>query len=549
MFMILRTFIFSFLIGISFLASPASTFAHSISRGVGTAIIITFKKDKIHILYDVGFGPNYARQTQLKMDKNRDFKIDEKEAKKYRDAILKKHIEPGLVFTLNDHEFKPRLVKSYDVQLEGEVADLAFDFYYEFEIEVPFATDKDRQRRIFLKVKNDVLKQVVTNTHLFIVPYSGHVPEVSYDIILPEPILELTGYQMFGPQLEMAFDYSKGNLLKDHPAQFLLIDGSITEAKPYETEPEESSITKINSQTTDVETQKPPPISESVETEEKEKQEASDAFLANVIQRDDLNFWGQLGFILLAFIYGLGHALTPGHGKSMVSTYLMGTKGRMRDVLLLGGITTLTHTFCVCLIALIIHIILEEAIEAKAFQDNAIVFLRIAGSTTLVLIGGYLFFKRVEWMGHPERMTNHSHSNEDPASSPTEVSDEENSSSTKPNVLNLLWVGMVGGLVPCTGALSVLAFGLLYPERRLFSFLLLLVFSLGLGTVLIAIGSLLISGKTMMLAGSLKKKRTFSYAPGLSALLLTGLGAFYLVLTLKEHGSEFANWFITSLGL
>ena len=47
---------------------------------------------------------------------------------------------------------------------------------------------------------------------------------------------------------------------------------------------------------------------------------------------------------LLAFAMGAMHALSPGHGKAMVAAYLVGTKGKPRDAVALGGIVTATHT-------------------------------------------------------------------------------------------------------------------------------------------------------------------------------------------------------------
>ena len=41
--------------------------------------------------------------------------------------------------------------------------------------------------------------------------------------------------------------------------------------------------------------------------------------------------------LLAAFGWGAVHALSPGHGKGMVAAYLVGTRGRARDAVALGG--------------------------------------------------------------------------------------------------------------------------------------------------------------------------------------------------------------------
>ena len=48
--------------------------------------------------------------------------------------------------------------------------------------------------------------------------------------------------------------------------------------------------------------------------------------------------------LVAAFGWGAVHALSPGHGKAMVAAYLVGTRGRPRHAVALGGIVTVTHT-------------------------------------------------------------------------------------------------------------------------------------------------------------------------------------------------------------
>ncbi len=48
--------------------------------------------------------------------------------------------------------------------------------------------------------------------------------------------------------------------------------------------------------------------------------------------------------LLVALFWGAAHAFSPGHGKAIVAGYLVGTRGRPRDALMLGLIVTVTHT-------------------------------------------------------------------------------------------------------------------------------------------------------------------------------------------------------------
>ena len=62
---------------------------------------------------------------------------------------------------------------------------------------------------------------------------------------------------------------------------------------------------------------------------------------------------GLLG-ILLSLALGAGHAFLPGHGKTIMAAYLVGRRGRLRDVVTVGATVTLTHTAGVLLLGLAI---------------------------------------------------------------------------------------------------------------------------------------------------------------------------------------------------
>ncbi|MCG5217896.1 HoxN/HupN/NixA family nickel/cobalt transporter [Streptosporangium soli] len=56
--------------------------------------------------------------------------------------------------------------------------------------------------------------------------------------------------------------------------------------------------------------------------------------------------------VLLAVVLGAGHALIPGHGKTIMAAYLAGRSGRPRDALVVGATVTATHTLGVLVVGL-----------------------------------------------------------------------------------------------------------------------------------------------------------------------------------------------------
>ena len=76
--------------------------------------------------------------------------------------------------------------------------------------------------------------------------------------------------------------------------------------------------------------------------------------------------------------------------------------------------------------------------------------------------------------------------------------------------------------------------GLRYPDRFGYVLGLLLVYSIGLGSVLVAIGALFVSGKYLLLRRSPRRDLILSGLPAVSALFIAALGAYFLTASLLE---------------
>ncbi len=61
------------------------------------------------------------------------------------------------------------------------------------------------------------------------------------------------------------------------------------------------------------------------------------------------------GFVYLVSSFWLGalHAATPGHGKTIAASYIVGARGRPVDAFVLGIFVTLSHTSGIVLVALL----------------------------------------------------------------------------------------------------------------------------------------------------------------------------------------------------
>ena len=64
----------------------------------------------------------------------------------------------------------------------------------------------------------------------------------------------------------------------------------------------------------------------------------------SLISMENLTLPTMLLALVIAFVWGGAHALTPGHGKTIVAAYLVGSRGTIKHALFLGLTTTVTHT-------------------------------------------------------------------------------------------------------------------------------------------------------------------------------------------------------------
>ncbi|MFJ4921665.1 nickel/cobalt transporter [Streptomyces sp. NPDC088725] len=88
--------------------------------------------------------------------------------------------------------------------------------------------------------------------------------------------------------------------------------------------------------------------------------------------------------VLLSFVLGAGHALLPGHGKTVMAAYLAGRRGRTRDAVTVGATVTATHTAGVLVIGLCL-----TAFSSLA-GDTVLNWLGVAGGALVTLVGASL---------------------------------------------------------------------------------------------------------------------------------------------------------------
>ena len=123
--------------------------------------------------------------------------------------------------------------------------------------------------------------------------------------------------------------------------------------------------------------------------------------------------------LVVSFVLGGLHALTPGHGKAIVAAYLVGSKGRVIDAVFLGLVVTFTHTFSVVALGIVMLV-------AQGFApDDIVPWLSMFSGILIVGIGAWLLARNMKQYysggahsqahGHPhDHSHGHDHSHDHP---------------------------------------------------------------------------------------------------------------------------------------
>ncbi|MGH3071245.1 MAG: nickel/cobalt transporter [Gaiellaceae bacterium] len=230
-----------------------------------------------------------------------------------------------------------------------------------------------------------------------------------------------------------------------------------------------------------------------------------------LVSRGDLSFGVILVSLALAAFWGAAHALTPGHGKAIVAGYLVGTKGRPLDALLLGGIVTVTHTIGVFALGLV-TLLLSQFIVPESLYP----WLTLLSGVLVIAVGASVLLSRLRRRGH-----GHSHGH-----------DHSHDHSHAIDRRGLLGVGVAAGLLPCPSALVVLLSAIAL-HRVGFGLALIVAFSVGLAATITSIGLVAVLAKRAFSRLSLNGP-VVRLLPAASALAILAVGVGITVNALPE---------------
>ncbi|MCI5222261.1 MAG: high frequency lysogenization protein HflD [Candidatus Electrothrix sp. AR4] len=257
-----------------------------------------------------------------------------------------------------------------------------------------------------------------------------------------------------------------------------------------------------------------------------------------------------------AVTLGALHAFEPGHGKTLIGAYMIGTKGRARDGLFLGAIVTVTHTFSVVLLGLAAKIL------SKTYSEEILHnWLGFVSAGIILVVGVWILRQRLSSNAahHHLHLFGKSHSHEHPHEhshvhkghdnhhthgdtsdhtnkEPHEHSHEHHDHSVEygkkkaKNKWELFMLGVSGGIIPCPAAIATLL-AAIAAGKIAQGLSVTLFFSLGLGIVMMSIGAALSqTGRlTEKVSENLELSRKLGIVSGVLIVLIGSYTMFHSV--------------------
>ena len=265
--------------------------------------------------------------------------------------------------------------------------------------------------------------------------------------------------------------------------------------------------------------------------------------LPAIFREADLTPFVILASILTAIVIGAGHAVTPGHGKTLMAAYLVGTRGTAVHAIGLGLSVAVSHTLGILVLALIV-------LGAGSVLPPDVVYrvTPVIAGFSIVAIGGWMLVaetRRRGWLsgwsvrlirpmarsvalagagavlgghvhaaaaGHVHGATEHEHVH---GASEHEHEHEHGEgpggvhrhggiahSHLPPAGRTLTWrglfvLGLAGGLIPSANALIILLYAMA-AGRPAFGLVLVVAFGVGMAAVMTGVGLVMIVARTRL---------------------------------------------------
>ncbi len=183
---------------------------------------------------------------------------------------------------------------------------------------------------------------------------------------------------------------------------------------------------------------------------------------------------GLLLVIALALAYGVFHAAGPGHGKTIVSSFLLAHEGKLRHSFIIGYLVAVVHALSALAVVLILYYVIRGVFATGVEQANH--YIQLVTFAVIAVIGLVMLIRRIMGRDH-----HHGHEHG--------VHLQENLT-----LRSLVGIAVPAGVIPCPGAVAVILFALSLNMLAV-SILAVSAISVGMGTTISVTGVIVILAK------------------------------------------------------
>lgn len=232
--------------------------------------------------------------------------------------------------------------------------------------------------------------------------------------------------------------------------------------------------------------------------------------------------WALWGGLLIGFLYGVFHALGPGHGKSVIVGYFLGREAHPLRGIAMASWISLSHVVGAIVIVTVVHFILSQSLASPVDEVDG---LRVFSYGMILLIGLGMLWSALRGGGHA-----HAHAHGDHHHGHDHGDDHDHGAhcahvpgAGKEQGL----LGFAAGFIPCSGAILILVFALT-NGIILSGIAMTLAIAVGMAITLSVVGvlSILVRRQIVLrLPNTAVASRAFSL---LGPILVTAIGAVLL---------------------
>jgi nickel/cobalt exporter len=247
--------------------------------------------------------------------------------------------------------------------------------------------------------------------------------------------------------------------------------------------------------------------------------------------------------ILAAFGLGALHGLEPGHGKALLAFTLVGARATFKQAVILAAALTFAHTVAVLLLGALLFF------AAGFATESLFTWITLLSGAAVTVIGARTLsaaFRRAR-LGHEHHHHGHHHHQHHDHDDHDHEHAHAIPGSAPLHFPSAVIAAMSGGIAPCPAAIVVLLTAL-HLHRVGYGLFLIVVFSLGLATILTGLGLAVVHGAAWLQRKS-SLARLSRIAPFITSVVISTIGAIMLAQGLADQGAGVPSLAVIALTL